>query len=184
MKKRICIDAGHGLSNSKPGVYDPGACHGLHKEATIALVWAHELSDALSDIGQPWIMTRLDAQSKAPLKWRTQMAQTAGCDLFVSLHLNASNGAGHGTETFYRHPSSKAIAQRANDALVSILGTRDRGVKTETDSARKSIHVLGFQPDSILIELGFIDHPGDIAKLLDPDNRKAACQALAKALTE
>jgi N-acetylmuramoyl-L-alanine amidase len=184
MKKRICIDAGHGLSNRKPGVYDPGACAGEHQEATIALQWALELECQLRAIGVDVAMTRSDKHSKAPLSWRTRMAKDAGCDLFVSLHLNASNGQGHGTETFYRHPSSKAIAQRANDALVQVLGTRDRGIKTEKDSARKTIHVLSFEPDSILIELGFIDHAGDLAKLLDEDNVRRGCEALAKALVQ
>lgn len=183
MKKRICIDAGHGLSNRTPGVYDPGACHGAHKEATIALEWAWELNRQLKALGVQVVMTRTDHTSKAPTVWRTRYATEQHCDLFVSLHLNASNGAGHGTETFYRHPSSKLFAQRANDALVKVLSTRDRGVKTEKESARKSIHVLSFEPDSILIELGFIDHDGDRAKLLDEDNVRLGCQALAKALT-
>jgi N-acetylmuramoyl-L-alanine amidase len=184
MKKRICIDAGHGLSNRKPGVYDPGACHGLHQEATIALQWAHALKLQLDAMGIDCVMTRESQVSKAPLTWRTRYADETGCDLFVSLHLNASDGNGHGTETFYRHASSKAIAQRANDALVTVLGTRDRGIKTEKQSARKSIHVLSFEPDSILIELGFIDHAGDLAKLLDEDNVRRGCEALAKALVQ
>lgn len=183
MKKRICIDAGHGLGNRKPDVYDPGACFGDHQEAAIALRWAHELEGRLKLTGVDVAMTRRSCYSIAPLTWRTQYAKDQQCDLFVSIHLNASNGQGRGTETFYRHPSSKAIAQRANDALVKVLGTRDRGIKTEKDSARKSIHVLGFQPDSILIELGFIDHLGDLAKLLDENNVRLGCEALAKALT-
>jgi N-acetylmuramoyl-L-alanine amidase len=183
MKKRICIDAGHGLSNARPGVYDPGACFEKHEEATIALDWALSLSLELDKLDIEHVMTRISRISKAPIRWRTQYAAQQKCDLFVSLHLNASNGQGRGTETFYRHPSSKAIAQRANDALVKVLDTRDRGIKTEKDSARKSIHVLSFQPDSILIELGFIDHTGDLGKLLDEDNMRLGCQALAKALT-
>jgi N-acetylmuramoyl-L-alanine amidase len=183
MKKRICIDAGHGLGNSKPGVYDPGACFLLHQEAGIALKWACELERQLKELQIDVVMTRLNRTSAAPLRWRTQYAKEQKCDLFVSLHLNASDGKGHGTETFYRHTTSKIFAQRANDALVRVLGTKSRGVKTERESARKSIHVLSFEPDSILIELGFIDHDGDRAKLLDEDNVRLGCQALAKALT-
>ena len=184
MKKRICIDAGHGLGNRKPNVYDPGACAGDHEEATIALQWALELEYRLKLTSVEVAMTRRTRHSKAPLTWRTDYARFEKCDLFVSLHLNASNGQGHGTETFYRHASSKDIAQRANDSLISILGTRDRGIKTEKDSARKRIHVLGFAPDSILIELGFIDHFLDLTKLLDEDNVRLGCEALAKALVQ
>ena len=40
---------------------------------------------------------------------------------------------------------------------------------------------MAFQP-CFLVELGFIDHSGDLAKLLDEDLRKAACIALADKL--
>lgn len=184
MKKRICIDAGHGLGNRTPNVYDPGACHAGHEEATIALQWATELERQLKALGCEVVMTRLNRTSKAPLKWRTLYAADRKCDLFISLHLNASDGQGHGTETFYRHKSSQAIAQRVNDGLVASLGTKDRKVKTEEQSARKTIHVLGFKPDSILVELGFIDDTSDRTRLLDPASIRLGCEAIAKAITQ
>lgn len=37
---RICLDAGHGMSNRTPGVFDPGADAGGVREAGVALDWA------------------------------------------------------------------------------------------------------------------------------------------------
>jgi N-acetylmuramoyl-L-alanine amidase len=41
---------------------------------------------------------------------------------------------------------------------------------------------MAFQP-CFLIELGFIDHAGDRAAMLDPQKRKTACLALADLIT-
>jgi N-acetylmuramoyl-L-alanine amidase len=41
---------------------------------------------------------------------------------------------------------------------------------------------MSFQP-CFLIELGFIDHSGDRAKMLDARLRRSACEAIAKILT-
>jgi N-acetylmuramoyl-L-alanine amidase len=180
--QKICIDAGHGLGNSAAGRYDPGAVSGEHQEATIALEWANATGRELTALGADVIYTRPSRASSAPLRWRTQHAREQNCKLFVSFHLNASNGQGHGTETFYRHFTSRRIAKAINDALVGVLGTRDRGVKTEQSSARGSIHVLGFTPDSVLIELGFIDHASDREKVLAPANIAAGAKAIAEAI--
>ncbi len=37
---RICLDAGHGMSNRTPGVFDPGAVAGGVRKADVALDWA------------------------------------------------------------------------------------------------------------------------------------------------
>jgi N-acetylmuramoyl-L-alanine amidase len=41
---------------------------------------------------------------------------------------------------------------------------------------------MSFQP-CFLIEIGFIDHPGDRFKMLDATLRWMACDAIAKAIT-
>jgi N-acetylmuramoyl-L-alanine amidase len=40
---------------------------------------------------------------------------------------------------------------------------------------------MAFQP-CLLIELGFIDHAGDLAAMVDPVRRLAACEAIAELL--
>lgn len=99
----------------------------------------------------------------------------------ISLHCNAADGKANGTETFYRGEAHRPMAQRINDAVVDALETRDRGVKTESSSQHARLAVMAFQP-CFLIELGFIDHPGDRAKMLDATLRKSACGAIARAI--
>jgi N-acetylmuramoyl-L-alanine amidase len=55
MKLTFCIDPGHGMSNRKPGVYDPGATVRVGSteitEAGIVMDWANELKIQLEMLG-------------------------------------------------------------------------------------------------------------------------------------
>ncbi len=73
------------------------------------------------------------------------------------------------------------MASTLNEAAVEALGTRSPGAKTESDSQHARLAIMAFQP-CFLIELGFIDHDGDRAKLRDADLRRRACEAIAKVL--
>ena len=101
----------------------------------------------------------------------------------LSIHCNAANGSANGTETFYRGTEHKITAERINAAVVAALGTRNRGAKTESSSQHSRLAVMAFQP-CYLLEIGFIDHAGDLAKMMDPILRKAACKAVASILTQ
>lgn len=184
---KIFLDIGHGMANRKPGVYDPGATVRVGKEditeAAIVMEWANELRALLMAQSHTVIRSRKDALDPAPLHDRVEDAHHYGCDVLISLHCNAANAQANGTETYYRGLKNKALAQRCNAAVVSALGTRNRGVKTEDQSQHPRLAVLNF-PKACLIELGFIDHAGDRAKLLDEKLMLLACQNLVEAITE
>jgi N-acetylmuramoyl-L-alanine amidase len=177
----IILDPGHGLGNRRAGVYDPGACSEEHCEATIAMAWANQLRGILLAAGHRVVRTRVDHKDPAPVGQRAAIARQYRGDIMVSIHCNAANGAASGTETFYRGEANREQAEAINKAVVNALGTRNRGTKLESDSQHATLAVMSFQP-CFLIELGFIDHPGDRAKMLDPVLRKAACNAVARVL--
>lgn len=182
---RICIDPGHGMSNRRKGVYDSGAVgvSGTDQvtEAEIVMAWANELRAVLIAMRHKVIRTRTDHKDPAPVGTRAKIAAEHGCDVLISLHCNAANGQANGTETFYRADANKALATACNAAIVASLGTRDRGIKTESQSQHSRLAVLGF-PRAVLIELGFIDHAEDRRAMTDEAKRKAACHALACAI--
>lgn len=177
----IILDPGHGMSNRKSGRYDPGACAGCVEEATIALDWANELRTILRAAGHAVTRTRASRDDPAPVGKRAAIARQYGGQIMLSIHCNAANGNASGTETFYRGESNKDLAARLNLAVVDSLGTRSRGIKTESDSQHARLAVMAFQP-CFLIELGFIDNAGDREKMLDPALRRSACQAIAKVI--
>jgi N-acetylmuramoyl-L-alanine amidase len=182
MKNQIIIvDPGHGMGNKKAGRYDPGAVSEGASEASIVMEWANELRTILRARGKAVVRTRIDDKDPAPIGKRAGIARQYKGDIMISLHCNAHNGTVGGTETFYRGAENRALASRLNTAVVTAMGTRNRGPKTEEQSQHKSLAIMSFQP-CFLIELGFIDHAGDRAKMLNPDIRRKTCLALADIL--
>lgn len=184
---KICIDPGHGMSNSIRGKLDTGAVWSRGPERVteeeIVMEWANELRGVLLKRGHEVVRTRVNRLDPAPVGQRAGLARRFGCDVLISLHCNAANGRATGTETFYRGTLNKPLAMACNGAIVSALGTRDRGVKLESQSQHKRLAVLTF-PRAVLIELGFIDNASDRALIRDEAKMLLACQALADAITE
>jgi N-acetylmuramoyl-L-alanine amidase len=109
---RVVIDAGHGGR-------DPGArVKGLN-EADLTLDVATRLEKLLLAVpGVEVVMTRR-ADVYIPLEERTAIANRAGADLFLSIHVNASrNTRARGIETYFLNfapnPEAEAIAAREN----------------------------------------------------------------------
>lgn len=79
-------------------------------------------------------------------------------DLDISIHFNASNGVGHGTEVLIYSDGSKAkpYAQKIVNSIAD-LGFANRGVKTRTN-----LYVLKrTNSPSLLVECCFCDNQGD-----------------------
>jgi N-acetylmuramoyl-L-alanine amidase len=176
--KTIIIDPGHGLSNKRKGVFDPGSVAGGVRESDIAMDWTNELRSILRAKGKRVIRTRSHPDDPAPLGQRAKIAKDYGGEIMVSFHCNAFNSTAHGTETFYRGAENKPMAAKLNLAVVNALGTKNRGAKTEGQSQHARLAIMAFQP-CFLIEIGFIDHAGDRAKMLDSALRRKACEAIS-----
>lgn len=186
-KLTIILDPGHGMGNRKPGVYDTGATVRVGKEeiteAGIVMDWANELKVQFEALGCKVIRTRINSSDVCPIGERVPIAHKYGGDVLLSLHCNAADGKANGTETFYRGKSNEALAQACNDAIVQSLGTKNRGLKTESQSQHSRLAVLSF-PRACLIELGFIDHAADRSAMLNKSKMLAACEALCVALVQ
>jgi N-acetylmuramoyl-L-alanine amidase len=183
MKRIVIIDPGHGMGNRIANAFDPGAASGGIREADVVMDWANLLRELLLERGHRVVRTRVDHQDPAPISQRAAIARKYGGDIMLSLHCNAANGQANGTETFYRGLNHKAKAEAITAAVCQTLGTRNRGAKNESQSQHTRLAVMSFQP-CFLLEIGFIDHAGDRAKMIDPTLRRQACNALAAILSE
>ena len=111
---RVVIDPGH-------GGHDPGAkVKGLLSEAALVLDVAQRLEKLLLKQGVEVVLTRA-ADVFVPLETRTEIANRAGADLFLSIHANASSDtAARGFETYFLsfapNAQAEAIAARENAA--------------------------------------------------------------------
>jgi N-acetylmuramoyl-L-alanine amidase len=175
----IILDPGHGMSNRKPGVFDPGCERGDLHEADIALVWAHELGSQLQALGIDVFFTRRDNKRPTPVGSRAKLAEAEGCDILVSIHVNDADGALTGTETLYSGLDDIPLAERCQAAMVKGLGLKDRGVKQRGDLA-----VLKFRGRAVLLELGFIGSKTDVFAITDVDKIKKTCALLAAAILQ
>jgi N-acetylmuramoyl-L-alanine amidase len=183
---KLCIDAGHGASNRRTGVYDPGAVSPSGTtEADVVLLWALTGKHILaSEFGIDVFLTRADDRDPNPVGGRDDEAEAADCTHFISLHCNAASGTASGTETFYRDGADKSFALKVQAAAVAVLGLKDRGIKSESVSQHGSLAVFGFDGPAALLEIGFIDHPVDRQKMLSRDNRIAFWRTLGEVLTQ
>ena len=195
--KTICLDPGHGGR-------DTGNISGGALEKKYALLLAQELRDQLARAGFKVVLTRT-ADSSVDLPARPAIANQRGADLFISLHLNSSptsrnevkgietycftptgasssNSGGKGTET---HPSrgnrnderNVLLAYQLQRALVKNVAAEDRGVKR----ARFQILRDAGMP-AALIETGFLSHPSEGRKLIDPAYRKQMAKAIVEGI--
>lgn len=99
------------------------------------------------------------SNANAELSEGAAAANAANVDLFVSLHMNAFDGSGHGVEALVSSESSKALpyAQRLCNNFGS-LGFTNRGVKYVKDYEMNHITA-----GNIIFEICFCDSETDMA---------------------
>ncbi len=124
--KRVVVDPGH-------GGHDSGAVgYGGMMEKDVVLDVGKKLRKILTEeLGVEVIMTR-DTDIFIPLEERTAIANTAGADLFLSLHCNASrNKKASGIETFFLNFASDEASMR--------LAARENATTTKNISDLQAI---------------------------------------------
>jgi N-acetylmuramoyl-L-alanine amidase len=156
--KRICVDPGHG--GWKSGA---SGLNGL-KEGDACLAMAQQLARALRESGATVLMTR-ESDAYVSLEDRWGFANAQQVDLFISIHCNAmpKHNTVSGTESYYCTPQSLDLARAVHPEVARVMGGRDGGIR------RRNFAVVRHTTmPSILLEVGYIDHTGDEAKLGDP----------------
>ncbi|KZE38679.1 hypothetical protein AV656_07185 [Bhargavaea cecembensis] len=167
--KKVVLDAGH-------GGHDPGAVALGLVEKEIVLDTALRAERLLKNAGASVIMTRR-TDVFLELSERAAIANTSGADLFVSIHANKFNGEAKGVETFWYGKFEKQrsinLAHALQNQLVAKMGMSYRRV------AEGNFHVIReTKIPSSLIEIGFLDHPQDSAKLAQAIYRQRAAEAV------
>jgi len=106
-------------------------------------------------------------------------------DVVIEPHFNAFNGKATGVEVLVAdnaNSRSKAMAKELVDGYAAIMGIANRGVKTESQSARGRLGLMRKKGAVALVEICFIDNPNDM-KAYDSNRVNLACftaQVIAK----
>lgn len=176
----IVIDAGHGGS-------EPGAVYNKIMEKDLNLDIALRLNELLKGKGIKTYMIRED-DSYVDLYERANIANSLEARLFLSIHNNAIGDPNFdGTMTLYninnssrKSFNSRDFAKNIQDSLIGILDSKDRGIRERTD-----LVVLKYtKMPAALAEVAFLTNQGDRNKLLTPEFRQKAAQALCDAVVK
>lgn len=169
---QVMIDAGHGGS-------DPGAISlsGKH-EKDVTLPIALKVMERLEKetLIEP-VMVRKDDTYSSPGE-RAALANSAGVDLYVSIHANtASSQSVQGTETYYWRDDSRAFAEVIHQEMLQAIGSPDRKVKQA-----RYVVVRDTTMPAVLLELGFLTNASDEAKLYNEQMQDRIADAIVRAI--
>ncbi|NMF85410.1 DUF3747 domain-containing protein [Nodosilinea sp. P-1105] len=170
----VMIDPGHGGR-------DPGAIGiGGLREKDINTTISNRLRQQLQAAGLTVLMTR-DSDVYVSLEGRTQMANRAGADLFVSIHANAismSRPEVNGLETYYLS-SGERLARSIHSSVLRNTDMRDRGVR----QARFYVLRHTTMP-AVLVETGFVTGAEDAARFRDPAAVNRIADGIARGILD
>ena len=188
----IVLDAGHGEKGN------PHTTREGFYEGTQNFILATHLRDELTSRGFEVVLTRNAVTDNPELAERGGLAGKLGAVMFLSLHSNAPGGDPaserypkvRGVETYYSVSDLEGnapIARALNDAVVKVMNSTDRGIKTRRlpdDENTDYYGVLRAAAGSgcrraFLIEHGFHTNPEDSAFLQSDEclARLAAAEA-------
>lgn len=181
MSKSIS-DPGHG--GIDPGTIGPGGT----READVVLPVVLQAASYLKASGIEALLTRSSAsvpwkqvsgQPYYDLHGRTEIANNAKADIFLSVHCNAATPSAHGTETccYKFGGNGEKLARCVQAEVVKTLGTTDRGVKEGNFQVLRDTVM-----PAALVELAFISNPAEEKLLADPVVQTKLAKAIAKGI--
>ena len=151
----IYITAGHNNT-------DPGAIGNGYKEATLAKECRDIMLLQLNNMGiNAWFDNDNDTLVTVLQKMNPEES-----DVCLDIHFNAGSPAATGVEVIIadRHTRDEmAAAAKLSLSVSKILGIKNRGVKTEADTARKMIGIVRNEKGiNLLLEICFISNANDM----------------------
>src|SRR5436853_7759 len=179
----VIIDPGH-------GGHDPGAAGvGGVIEKDVVLDIARRLAVKLATrLPVSVVLTRLD-DSYVPIERRVPEAAEAA--LFLSLHANACHDpSARGVEVFYGggagapgDPIAADRAMRLGRAVESALATVVGGVRGDARPGTFAVLARNAVP-GVLVEIGYLTHPGDAARACDGAYQDLLTDALVEGVRD
>lgn len=182
-EKVIVIDPGHG--GAQPGArWREG--NKVIEEKTIVLAIGRHVAELLSREGAKVILTRSD-DTAIGLYERTTLSNNAQAHFFISIHCdsNPRPNSASGTTVYYHKDDadSRALGQAILNEIVKVSGLPSRGVRSDSMLYQTGLAVLRTsQMPAVLIEVGYLNHSSDRAKLVDPQFQRRIAEAIVRGL--
>jgi N-acetylmuramoyl-L-alanine amidase len=175
--KAVVVDPGHGGE-------DPGVRAGELTEADVAADVGRRLEGRLVAAGMSAFLTRGPDRCPSDAE-RAAFANSTGADLLISLHLDAApSPRPQGVATYY-YGSGRDGGSAAGERLASLV---QREIVARTDFLDGRTHAKTWEllrltrMPAIRLELGYLTHPADAARLASADLRETVVEALLVAI--
>ena len=173
--KKVILDPGHGGTDT--GCYSAAG----DNESTYVL----EIVKLVKNLLEPHVEVLLtrDDDSYVSLRERCILANTEGCDLYVSMHTNsADNTSAQGYEIFTSRGQTKAdelALKLASRHIESFPAQRNRGIR------EAGYYVLKFTKcPAALIEFGFFSNPAEAKWLQMDDTKRRLARSVANGILD
>jgi len=168
--KVVVIDPGHG------GI-DYGAIRSGINEKDITTDVSLRVAKILRSDGFKVYMTR-DEDKTLSLQERVDFAEENNPDIFVSIHVNSSEGTtATGLETHYYHDYSIGLAKVVHEALVKHVNSKDRGL------FKSKFYVINHTTmPAILVEIGFLSNEEERQDMISEKRKQATAKAIAEGI--
>ncbi|MGV3618388.1 MAG: N-acetylmuramoyl-L-alanine amidase [Fimbriimonas sp.] len=175
--KVIVVDPGH-------GGHDGGAKSGGVREKDLNLKIGKLIGEALAAEGATVIMTR-STDVFISLNKRAEIANRNNADLFISSHINSTGGAAtqSGTITFHHkgNEAGKTLAEFIQREIALVNKLPNKGVWSDGKIYQNGFAVLRQTTmPGVLLELGFINHPRDRARMVTEDFQRSVAAAVVR----
>ncbi|RYG20368.1 N-acetylmuramoyl-L-alanine amidase [bacterium] len=176
--KVVIVDPGH-------GGHDGGAKSGGAREKDLTLSISKLLTEELVKAGATVIMTR-KTDVFIPLGVRSDISNRNHADLYLSVHINSTGGSGSqsGTISFHHKGNEvgKLLAECIQAEMAKVNKLPNKGVWSDGRIYQSGFAVLRNtrQPAAVLLELGFINHPRDRARMQTQDFKTKIAAAIVK----
>ncbi|MDB5195987.1 MAG: hypothetical protein JWP88_357 [Flaviaesturariibacter sp.] len=185
-KRVVMIDAGHG---AKDGNYEGVRIDGLYEDQ-LTLAIAQQVKELNTDPNLQIVLTR-EGEERVDLHQRVDKTVAAGADLFVSIHINATEenakaptGKTSGFEIYTSRKNQTYAPQ--NTRLASAVTQSLKGLTTSIPlvvQRQAGIWVLDQAPcPAVLLECGYLTDAKDRAFISNKDNQKAVAKKLLEGI--
>ncbi len=185
LSKVIYLDPGHGGADS-------GAYYKNVKESDLNLMLSKRIMKALKKDGATVYLTRYDDydlavnnayhRKRSDLSRRANVINKSGCDMFISIHLNAADSPSwYGAQVYYDNINSEnqKIAGIFQEELKRYLNTHRDYKENNTKYMQHRINRPG-----ILLEAGFLSNPNERYLLQKKSYQDKIAEIVRKSVTK
>lgn len=168
MSRKIFVSAGHSTNPKK----DRGASGNGYVEGLLTAELRQIVVEELKKLGAQYVVDVDDSiLSETIAKFKNL---TSSNSIVFDIHFNSAGPDAKGVETFVPNNPSKfevEISEKLSKTVAGILQTSIRGdykgskgVKTESESARKQLGWMRLTGENVLIEICFISNKTEMAR--------------------